>query len=188
MVEWTGSIILQGRKSLSNPIQVRSGWAPMSFFRSDQIIQSGSSSGTFTYDVGVKQDVQFGDARLMNGNRLPDCNYIPRVNIMIKYARFGPRIKPVFVVVIFIACLVIPCASMDSSSSVSIVANIVSSQPPVADFIGDPISGTAPLSVRFTDISTGSQTNGNGILSLMALLIILLPIRSIRIECPGSTQ
>ena len=35
---------------------------------SDQIIQSESSAGTFNYDIGVTQDIQYGDARLTNGN------------------------------------------------------------------------------------------------------------------------
>ncbi len=42
-----------------------------------------------------------------------------------------------------------------------------SAQPPVADFIGAPTSGNVPLTVQFTDLSTGTVTNwswnfGNG--------------------------
>ena len=72
-------------------------------------------------------------------------------------ARSGLRITTFLIVVIF-SQLVLPATSMDSSGSVSIVINIVSSQAPVADFTASPISGAVPLTVTFTDLSTGSPT------------------------------
>ncbi len=63
-----------------------------------------------------------------------------------------------FLIVVIFSQLVLPGTCMDSSGSVSIVANIVSSQAPVADFTASPISGAAPLTVTFTDLSTGSPT------------------------------
>jgi PGF-pre-PGF domain-containing protein len=42
-----------------------------------------------------------------------------------------------------------------------IVANPPVATPPVADFTGTPLSGTTPLTVQFTDQSTGSPTSWN---------------------------
>ncbi len=69
MVEWTGSAYPEEYTILSNPIQVKSGSGNfVSLSDSDQIIQSESSAGIFNYDIGVRQDIQYGDARLTNGN------------------------------------------------------------------------------------------------------------------------
>ena len=49
-------------------------------------------------------------------------------------------------------------AAVTSSDSVTITGYILPNTIPAADFIASPISGTAPLTVQFTDLSTGSPT------------------------------
>lgn len=46
-----------------------------------------------------------------------------------------------------------------AGNSVTITGDVIPSAPPVADFSADPRSGTAPLTVQFTDMSTGVITD-----------------------------
>ena len=63
-----------------------------------------------------------------------------------------------------VACLlfivIVQCAgaAVTSSDSVTITGYILPHSAPAADFTAFPASGTAPLTVQFTDLSTGSPT------------------------------
>jgi len=62
----------------------------------------------------------------------------------------------IFFAMIVAATLLAPPAL--AGNSVTITGEVIPSAPPVADFSADPTSGTAPLTVQFTDMSTGAIT------------------------------
>jgi PKD repeat protein len=70
MSEYTGSAyVTSGYHALTNPLQVKSGtgsYVPLS--GSDQVIQTGSSSGTYSYEIGMLQEISAGDAVLTPPN------------------------------------------------------------------------------------------------------------------------
>jgi PKD repeat protein len=55
----------------------------------------------------------------------------------------------------------VPCADAASSDSVTITGYILPSAAPVAAFSAAPLSGTAPLAVTFTDLSTNAPMSWN---------------------------
>ena len=63
MSEYTGSAyVTSGYKSLVNALQVKSGTGSyVTVSGSDQVVQMGSSSGSFSYDIAMKQEIATGD-------------------------------------------------------------------------------------------------------------------------------
>jgi PKD repeat protein len=77
------------------------------------------------------------------------------MNVSLKYK----RIMAVLIVCIgILAFTPVMVAAVTSSDSVTITGYILQPASPVADFIATPTSGTPPLMVQFTDLSTGSPT------------------------------
>lgn len=70
MAEYTGSAYVDpGGKVLANALQVNcSGGSYVSLSGSDQNIKTGTSSGTFEYDIGLKQEIASGDPALASPN------------------------------------------------------------------------------------------------------------------------
>jgi len=70
MSEYTGSAyVTSGYKSLANALQVNSGTGDyVTVLGSDQMVQEGSSPGTFTSDIGIKQEIVAGDQALTSPN------------------------------------------------------------------------------------------------------------------------
>lgn len=71
-----------------------------------------------------------------------------------------------FIAILFLTTgiiLIVPCVEGDaaSSDSVTITGYILQPTAPVADFSATPISGPAPLTVQFSDLSSGTPTEWN---------------------------
>jgi PKD repeat protein len=71
MAEHTGTAyVTPSGKYLSNAIQVKSGTGSyVTLTGSDQTVQTGTSSGTFNYDIGLKQVIASGDPALSGSNK-----------------------------------------------------------------------------------------------------------------------
>jgi len=70
MSEYTGSAyVTSGYKVLTNALQAKCGSGSyVTLSGSDQTVQTGTSSGTFTYDIGLKQVIAAGDPALTAPN------------------------------------------------------------------------------------------------------------------------
>ena len=62
------------------------------------------------------------------------------------------------VLVTFMVALALLAAPALAGNTVTITGDVVIAVPPIADFSADRTSGTAPLTVNFTDLSTGPVT------------------------------
>jgi PKD repeat protein len=63
------------------------------------------------------------------------------------------------IAIVLIFLLIMVCQPVLAGNTVTISGQILSGSGPVAAFSGSPIIGTAPLSVRFSDLSTGRITS-----------------------------
>jgi PKD repeat protein len=69
MAEYTGSSYVSGGRALTNALLVKSGIGNyITLSGSDQTVQAGTSSGTFNYDIGLKQVIATGDPALTAPN------------------------------------------------------------------------------------------------------------------------
>jgi PKD repeat protein len=70
MSEYTGTTyVTSGYEALANALLVKSGTGSyITLSGSDQVIEAGTSAGTFNYDVGVKQEIATGDPILTSPN------------------------------------------------------------------------------------------------------------------------
>jgi PKD repeat protein len=69
MAEYTGSAYPAGGKFLTNALQVKSGTGSyVTLSGSDLTVQTGTTPGTFNYDIGLKQVIAVGDPALTAPN------------------------------------------------------------------------------------------------------------------------
>jgi PKD repeat protein len=69
MAEYTGSAYVSSGAVLTYPLHVKCGTGDyVTLSGSDQIVQTGISAGTFTYDIGLRQEIAESDPALTAPN------------------------------------------------------------------------------------------------------------------------